>query len=93
MTASPVDSVQCLYLSPTGSTRRIVETAAEGTGIPVRAPVSLTTPQDRDSFSGQIDGDLLIVGVPVYAGRSPSFVQSPLSKVDGAGRWALPVAV
>lgn len=93
MTARPVDSVQCLYFSPTGSTRRIVETVAKGTGVPSLVPISVTTPQDRDSFSGQIDGDLLIVGVPVYTGRVPSFVLSPLSQVDGAGRWALPVAV
>jgi ferredoxin len=57
------------------------------------APISVTTPRERDSFSGQIDGDLLIVGVPVYTGRVPSFVLPPLNQVDGAGRWALPVAV
>ena len=93
MTAKPVNSVQTLYFSPTDSTRRIVEAIAGGTGVPSLAPISVTTPQDRDSFSGQIDGDLLIVGVPVYTGRIPSFVIPPLSKVDGAGRWALPVAV
>jgi ferredoxin/flavodoxin len=93
MTAKPGTSAQSLYFSPTGSTRRIVEAIAEGTGVPSFAPISVTTPRERDSFSGQIDGDLLIVGVPVYAGRIPSFVPSPLSQVDGAGRWALPVAV
>jgi ferredoxin len=93
MTAKPVDSQQSLFFSPTGSTRRIVEAIAGGTGVPSLAPISVTTPQDRDSFSGQIAGDLLIVGVPVYTGRVPSFVLPPLSKVDGAGRWALPVAV
>jgi ferredoxin len=93
MTAGPVNSVQSLYFSPTGSTRRIVEAIAEGTGVPSLAPISVTTPRERDSFSGQIDGDLLIVGVPVYTGRMPSFVLSPLSKIDGAGSWALPVAV
>jgi ferredoxin len=93
MIGNTVNSVQCLYFSPTGSTRRIVETVAKGTGIPVTAPIDITTPHDRDSFTGQIDGDLLIVGVPVYTGRIPSFVLSPLSKIDGAGRWALPVAV
>ena len=93
MTAKPVDSVQSLFFSPTGSTRRIVEAIAEGTGVPSLVPISVTTPQDRDSFSGQIAGDLLIVGVPVYTGRVPSFVLSPLSQVDGTGRWALPVAV
>jgi len=93
MTTKTVNSVQCLYFSPTGSTRKIVETVAKGTGVPVTAPISITTPGERDSFSGQIDGDLLIVGVPVYTGKVPSFVLSPLSKVDGTGRWALPVAV
>ena len=93
MTANPVHSVQSLYFSPTGSTRRIVEAIAEGTGVPSLAPISVTTPRERDSFSGKIDGDLLIVGVPVYTGRFPSFVLSPLSKVDGTARWALPVAV
>ena len=93
MTAKPGSSVQPLYFSPTGTTRRIVEAIAEGMDVPSLAPISVTTPRERDSFSGQIDGDLLIVGVPVYAGRIPSFVLSPLSQVDGAGRWALPVAV
>lgn len=93
MIATPVDSVQSLYFSPTGSTRRIVEAIAAGTGVPSLAPISVTTPRERDYFSGHIDGDLLIVGVPVYTGRIPAFVLSPLSKADGAGRWALPVAV
>lgn len=93
MTPRTVNSVQCLYFSPTGSTRRIVETVAEGTGIPVTTPISITTSRDRDSFSGQVDGDLLIVGVPVYTGRFPSLVLSPLNKIDGTGRWALPIAV
>jgi ferredoxin len=93
MIARPANSAQSLYFSPTGSTRRIVDAIVEGTGMPVTAPISITTPQDRESFSGQIDGDLLIVGVPVYTGRIPSFVLSPLSQVDGSGRWALPVAV
>jgi hypothetical protein len=86
MTAKPGSSVQSLYFSPTGSTRRIVEAIAEGTGVPSLAPISVTTARERDSFSGQIDGDLLIVGVPVYAGRIPSFVLSPLSQVDGLCR-------
>jgi ferredoxin len=93
MTPETVHNVQCFYFSPTGSTRQVVETVAKGTGMPVTAPISVTTPHERDSFSGQIDGDLLIVGVPVYAGKIPSFVLPPLSRVNGAGRFALPVAI
>jgi ferredoxin len=93
MVTEPVNGVQCLFFSPTGSTRKVVETVAKGTGLPVLAPISITTPQERDSFSGQFEGDLLIVGVPVYAGRFPALILPPLGKVDGTGRWALPVAV
>jgi ferredoxin len=93
MITEAVNSVQCLFFSPTGSTRKVVETVAKGTGMPVLAPISVTTPQERGTFSGQFDGDLLIVGVPVYAGRFPSLILPPLGKVDGTGRWALPVAV
>jgi ferredoxin len=93
MATKTVNAVQSLYFSPTGSTRKIVEAIAGGTGVPSMVPISVTTPRERNAFSGHIDGDLLIVGVPVYAGRIPSFVLAPLSRVDGAGRLALPVAV
>jgi ferredoxin len=93
MENKPVNSVQCLYFSPTGSTRKIIETIASGMGVPVKTPISITTPQERDSFSGQVEGDLLIVGVPVYAGTYPSLILSPLNKIEGTGQWALPIAV
>lgn len=93
MTNKTVNSVQCLYFSPTGSTRKIVETLAKGMGVPVRTPISITTPQEREGFTGQFDGEILVVGVPVYVGTFPSFVLSPLNKIDGTGRWALPIAV
>jgi hypothetical protein len=74
MTIRAAISVQCLYFSPTGSTRRIVETIAEGANIPARASTSITKPRKRDLFSGQIDGDLLIIGVPIYTCRIPSLL-------------------
>ena len=93
MTTKTVNSVQSLYFSPTGSTRKIVETVSKAMGVPVKTPISITTPQERDSFSGQVEGDLLIVGVPVYTGTFPSLILSPLNKIDGNGHWALPIAV
>lgn len=93
MTTKTVNSVQCLYFSPTGSTQKIVETIANGMGIPVKDPISITTPQEREAFTGQIDGEVLIVGVPVYVGTFPSLVLSLLNKLDGSDRWAIPVAV
>jgi ferredoxin len=93
MATKTMNSVQCLYFSPTGSTRKVVETVASGMGIPAKTFISITTPKERDSFVGKVDGEILIVGVPVYAGTFPSSVLSPLGKLDGAGRWAVPIAV
>jgi ferredoxin len=93
MTTKTANSVQSLYFSPTGSTRKVVETVAKGTGLPAVGSISITTPLERGSFFGEVDGDLLIVGVPVYTGTFPALVLSPLSKLDGTGRWAVPVAV
>jgi ferredoxin len=62
-------------------------------GVHINTPISITTPQERDSFSGRVEGDLLIVGVPVYTGTFPSLILSPLNKIDGNGHWALPIAV
>jgi ferredoxin len=93
MTNKTVNSVQCLYFSPTGSTRKIVETIAKGVEVPVKTSISITTPQEREVFKGQVEGDLLIVGVPVYTGKFPSLILSPLNRVDGTGCWALPIAV
>jgi ferredoxin len=93
MATKTLNSVQSLYFSPTGSTRKIVETVAKGMRVPVKTPISITTPQERDLFSGQVEGDLLIVGVPVYTGTFPSFILSPLNMIDGNRKWALPIAV
>lgn len=93
MASKTVNSVQCVYFSPTGSTRKIVEKVAKGMRILVKTPISITTPRERQSFNGQFDGDLLIVGVPVYTGKYPSLILTPLNKLDGTGRWALPIAV
>ena len=93
MTMKKVDSVQCLFFSPTGSTQKIVESIASGTGRPLKTSINITTPKQRDAFGDQIDGDLLIIGIPVYTGRYPSIILSSLRKIDGSEFWALPVSV
>ena len=85
--------VQCLYFSPTGSTRKIVETVAAGTGMRQVPSVDITTPSQRQLWSGEIEGDLLVVGIPVYGGIPPALVLEPLAQLNGNGAWAVPIAV
>jgi flavodoxin len=86
-------TVQCLYFSPTGTTRKIVSTIAENIGLPLTQPIDLTLPKQRSSFNGKVQGDLLLVGSPVYHGSPPWPMLEPLKQLEGNGKWAVPVAV
>jgi ferredoxin len=93
MTTNEIETVQCVYFSPTGTTRRTVEAIAEGTGLRIADPIDLTLPATREAWDGSARGDLLIVGVPVYSGTIPSHSLESLHRLTGDGRWAVPVAV
>ena len=93
MTANGIETVQCIYFSPTGTTRRTVEAIAEGTGLQIADSIDLTLPAPREGWNGSAEGDILLVGVPVYSGTIPSHPLDPLHRLEGNGRWAVPVAV
>jgi flavodoxin len=87
-----IETVQCVYFSPTGTTRRTVNAIAEGTGLRVADPIDITLPAPREGWDGSTQGDILLVGVPVYSGTIPSHPREPLHRLEGTGRWAVPVA-
>jgi ferredoxin len=93
MRSESIGTVQCIYFSPTGSTRKIVETIAAGTGLRQLPSIDITMPSQRAQWSGETDGDLLILGVPVYAGTFPALVREPLTRLSGDNAWAVPIAV
>lgn len=93
MTPNGIETVQCIYFSPTGTTRRTVKAIAEGTGLRIVDSLDITLPAPRERWDGSTQGDLLVVGVPVYSGTIPSHTLDPLHRLEGDGRWAVPVAV
>ena len=84
---------QVVYFSPTGSTRRIISNIAENIGLKVAPQINLTLSDKRKSFTGRVEGDLLLVGTPVYAGTVPLPFLNSLQQLHGAGKWAVPVVV
>ncbi len=69
--------------SPAGSTRKIAEHIAAGTGLPLKTH-DLTLPRARSGRSFSLAAsDLAIVAVPVYFGRVPRTAVSALAKVRG----------
>jgi ferredoxin len=93
MKSQRAGTVQSVFFSPTGSTRKIVETIAAGTGLRLLPSIDITTPVQRQAWSGEIEGDLLVVGVPIYAGTFPALVLEPLARLTGYKAWAVPIAV
>lgn len=87
------ESVQSLYFSPTGTTKKILSTIEANTRLQAKTPIDLTLTKQRDSFSGKVEGDLLLVGIPVYHGSIPWPMLAPLNKLQGEDRWAVLVAV
>jgi ferredoxin len=85
--------VQAIYFSPTGSTRRILSCIADNVGLKAAPQIDLTLPGKRDSFTGKVEGDLILVGSPVYAGTIPLPFFESLKQIRGEGEWAVPVAV
>jgi len=88
-----IEKIQCLYFSPTGSTRKIILKVAENIGLKASAHIDLTPSEKRKSFTGKVEGDLLLVGTPVYAGTIPLPFLDSLHQLQGEGKWAVPVAV
>ena len=62
-------SVKLIYFSPTQTTKKIVEAIAQGAGINRIEHLDLTPPEARTGAAMEIEGQLTILGVPVYAGR------------------------
>lgn len=88
-----VKKIQSLYFSPTGNTRKILEAISEGIGLPTIKDIDLTLPKQRETWSDTTEGDLIIVGVPVYRGTFPAVILPYLKKLNGSNKLAIPVAV
>lgn len=79
-----------LYFSPTGSTKKIVDTIGkrfDGKSI------DITLPKNRNQDIILDREDLLIIGLPVYAGRIPNVVTEQIKKIKGNNTPAVLVAV
>lgn len=66
-----IQQVKLVYFSPTGTTQKILESIARGTGIEDIGRIPLTLPQDARKPAARFTDELVIIGAPVYGGRLP----------------------
>ncbi len=90
--------VNAMYFSPTGRTKTVVSGIAgkiaelSGESKTVNT-IDFTLPGGREKPATFSKDDLVIIGVPVYAGRVPNILLKYLDSIQGNGALAVSVVV
>jgi ferredoxin len=66
-----VQQVKLIYFSPTGTTRKVLESIAQGIAAASVDPIDLTLPAGARKAIPPFTDELVIIGAPVYGGRLP----------------------
>jgi NAD-dependent dihydropyrimidine dehydrogenase PreA subunit/flavodoxin len=91
------NNVKIFYFSATGTTKKIVtgiadKLAAHSNGKRAKQ-FDFTLPDARKEPTSFTKHDLVVVGIPVYAGRVPNVLLRYLSEIHGNGALAVAVVV
>lgn len=84
------EKVKAVYFTGTGTTKKVVETIA-GKICSEFERTDFSLPEGRKNPLVFDEKDLVIFGVPVYAGRVPNVLLGFLEKIEGNGAIAVPV--
>ena len=90
--------VTAMYFSPTGTTRSVVARIAgkiyeKMDGSDSVQVVDFTLPQHRKTPASFSEADVVVFGVPVYAGRVPNVMVKYMNTIRGNGAMAVAVVV
>jgi len=86
-------SIDAVYFSPTGTTKRVLEAIATGLGLENVTLVDLTMPGGDRKVSVPDGQSLALFGMPVYAGRIPQEALARLEHCQGQATPAVLVVV
>ncbi|MCY6485029.1 EFR1 family ferrodoxin [Clostridium aestuarii] len=90
--------INAIYFSATGTTKKIVFGISQQISknndneTPIHN-IDFTLPEARKTPVSFTKEDIVIVGVPVYAGRVPNILLKYLTSIKGNGTLAIPVVV
>lgn len=88
--------IYAMFFSGTGTTQTVVTTLAGALSALLQCPsetLDFTPPGARKNPAGFTAGDLVILGVPVIAGRVPNLLLKYLGTVQGGGALGVPVVL
>ncbi|MGB5822663.1 MAG: EFR1 family ferrodoxin [Proteocatella sp.] len=90
--------VNTLYFSATGTTKKVVQHIAEQISLNLNKEISVnhydfTLPEFRQNPPVYSSEDIVVIGVPVYAGRVPNVLLNFLSQLNGHGALAVGIVL
>ncbi len=97
--------IYAFYFSPTGTTKQIIHHLANALNLEFGSDntkeYDFTRMSNREALVEEInktcmnlnEDDIVLFGVPVYAGRVPNILLKTLDGIRGLNRWVVPIVV
>lgn len=86
-------STKMVYFSPTKTTKKVLESIAYGLGIAKVVDYDLTCPQNSKKDITTFKDELVIIGLPVHAGRLPVVAVERFKRLKASNTLAIIVVV
>ncbi len=88
-----IKTATVVLFSPTGATRKIVDSIVKGMGIAQSKTIDLASQTIRECPPATLEGDLVLIGIPVYAEGIPPILIPFLKNLKGQNKPVVLVAV
>jgi ferredoxin len=85
--------IKLIYFSPTGTSKKIMESIAEGLDVEIVEHIDLTLPEKSRQTIPPISDKLVILGAPVYGGRLPVDAIKRFKQIRASNTLAVIVVV
>jgi ferredoxin len=82
-----------VYFSPTKTTKRILESVAQGLEVGAIDDIDMTPPHSKTPDFSRVKDELVIFGSPVYGGRVPAEAARRFRRIKGCGVPAVIIVV
>ncbi len=82
-----------VYFSPTKTTKKILESVAQGLGIGSIEDIDITLPNSKAPDLSNRGDEIVIMGSPVYGGRIPAEAARRFRLIEGSGAPAVVIVL
>ncbi len=86
-------SIQPLFFSPTKNTKKYCLRIAYYLGSEISSIIDLTLHESRKNSIQKVNGDLILVGAPIYSGRIPDQFLQKLNSIKGENQLCVALVV